>query len=200
MGILYNRHAKKRVRVLKNALKRFDRFFIKLINAKMKTRFFDCFMYRVTDLGGAIFISVFSLALIAFGNKTTKVMGMEAMVALILSQTIVQMLKRGFGRERPYKMVEDINTFKIELKDYSFPSGHTTASFCMAATLSFNMPKMAFLLYILAMIIGISRIYLAVHYPTDVLGGIILGVGSATITRCFLLDHIINLAKSFSLL
>ena len=116
------------------------------------------------------------------------------------SQAIVQILKRGFGRERPYKMVENINTFKIELKDYSFPSGHTTASFCMAATLSLNMPKLSIFLYILAMIIGISRIYLAVHYPTDVLVGIILGVASSMIVHFFLLDYLMNIAKLFYLL
>lgn len=102
-------------------LKGFDTFFIKLINGKMKNKFLDYFMYRVTDLGGAIFTSVFSLAIIIFGNSATRFMGLEAITALGLSQTIVQILKRGFGRERPYKMVKDINTFEIELKDYSFP-------------------------------------------------------------------------------
>ena len=126
-------------------------------------------------------------------------MGLEAIVALGISQAIVQILKRGFGRERPYKMVQNINTFEIDLKDFSFPSGHTTASFCMAATLAFNMPRMAVVLYIMAMIIGISRIYLAVHYPTDVLVGIILGVGSSVIVHLYLLDYVMNIAKWFSL-
>lgn len=185
---------------LKNILKRFDTFFIRVINGKMKNKFFDYFMYRVTDLGGAIFTSVFSLAIIAFGNSSTRFMGLEAIAALTFSQTIVQILKKGFGRERPYKMVKNINTFKIELKDYSFPSGHTTASFCMAATLSLNMPRIAVFLYIMAMIIGISRIYLAVHYPTDVVVGIIIGVGSSIIVHFFLLDYVMNIAKWFSLL
>lgn len=181
-------------------LKGFDTFFIKLINGRMKNKYLDYFMYRVTDLGGAIFTSVFSLAIIIFGNSATRFMGLEAITALGLSQAIVQILKRGFGRERPYKMVKNINTFEIELKDYSFPSGHTTASFCMAATLAFNMPRIAVFLYIMAMIIGISRIYLAVHYPTDVVVGIILGVGSSIIVHFFLLDYVMNVAKWFSLL
>lgn len=185
---------------MRKILNRFDDFFIILINGKMKNKFFDYFMYRVTDLGGAIFTSILSLIIIIFGSAEVRFMGIEAIAALTFSQAVVQVLKRGFGRERPYKMVENINTFKIELKDYSFPSGHTTASFCMAATLSLNMPKLSIFLYILAMIIGISRIYLAVHYPTDVLVGIILGVASSMIVHFFLLDYLMNIAKLFYLL
>ncbi len=185
---------------MRKILNKFDDFFIILINGKMKNRFFDYFMYRVTDLGGAIFTSILSLMIIIFGSADIRFMGIEAIVALTISQAIVQILKRGFGRERPYKMVENINTFKIELKDYSFPSGHTTASFCMAATLSLNLPKLSILLYVLATIIGVSRIYLAVHYPTDVMVGIILGISSSMIAHFFLLDYVMNIAKLFYLL
>lgn len=188
------------MKILKYMLKRFDTFFIQLINGRMKNVFFDKFMYRITDLGGAIFTSVFSLSLILFGNSYIRFIGVEAIVAMILSQSMVQILKKGFGRERPYKMIENINTFKIDLKDYSFPSGHTTASFCMAATLSLNMPKLSIFLYILALLIGISRIYLAVHYPTDVTVGIVLGVGSALIIHLFFLEYVNNIAKWFSLI
>lgn len=188
------------MKILKYMLKRFDTFFIKLINGKMKNKLLDSIMYRITDMGGAIFTSIFSLSLILLGNNFIRFVGMEAIVSMTLSQTIVQILKRGFGRERPYKMVKNINTFKIELKDYSFPSGHTTASFCIAAVLSLNFPKLSIFLYIWALTIGISRIYLAVHYPTDVAVGIVLGVGSAFIVHFFFLEYVNNIAKWFSLI
>jgi len=57
------------------------------------------------------------------------------------------------------------------LKDYSFPSGHTSASFAIATTIAFNMPRLSIVAFILAFAIGISRIYLGVHYPTDVMAG-----------------------------
>lgn len=185
---------------VKNIFEGFDNFFIKIINGKMKNRFFDYFMYRITDLGGAIFTSIFSIVIVIFGNKAIRTMGVEAIIALGFSQTIVQMLKRGFGRERPYKMLKNLNTFKIELKDYSFPSGHTTASFCLAATLALNIPKFAIVFYLMASLIGLSRIYLAVHYPTDVLVGIVIGVGSTFIIHLFFLDYVINISKWFSLI
>lgn len=166
----------------------------------MKSKFFDYFMYRITDLGGAIFTSLFSLSIIIFGNSATRLIGLEAIAAMGFSQSIVQILKKSFGRERPYKMLKNLNTFKIELKDYSFPSGHTTASFCLAATLSLNIPILSVFLYSLALLIGISRIYLAVHYPTDVAVGIVLGVSSALIIHFFFLDYVTNVAKWFSLI
>ncbi len=122
-------------------------FFIYLINDKMKNKFLDKFMYRITDLGGAIFSTLFALILILLGNNYIKLIGLEALVVLGISQIIVQSFKMGLGRERPYKILEHLNTFGINLKDYSFPSGHTTASFSIAATLALNIPKIWIIVY-----------------------------------------------------
>lgn len=175
---------------MKNIFERFDYFFINLINGKMRNNFFDKFMYIITDLGGAIASSIFTFSLILFGNKSWKLIGLEAFVVLGISQIIVQTLKILLSRERPYNIIEKLNTFGIELKDYSFPSGHTTASFSIAATLSLNIPEISIIVFFLASIIGISRIYLGVHYPTDVLAGIILGVSTSIIVHMFLIEFI----------
>lgn len=147
-------------------------------------------MFRITDLGGAIFSTLFSLVLIFFGNKHIRFIGLEALGALTFSQIIVQAGKRSLGRRRPYDAFTHLNTFGIILKDYSFPSGHTTASFTIATTLALNISGIGILVYILASIIGLSRIYLAVHYPTDVLAGIIVGIGSSLIVHQYLLGYI----------
>src|SRR5690625_2833614 len=164
---------------MKNLFKKLDMYFIEIINKKMKNKFLDKFMYRITDLGGAIFTTVFSTVLLIFGDNRMKRIGLEALMVLGLSQLIVQIFKIGLGRERPYNALLDLNTFDIYLKDYSFPSGHTTASFSIATTLALNISGIWPVVFFLALIIGISRIYLAVHYPTDVLAGIILGTSSS---------------------
>ncbi|TJX14310.1 phosphatase PAP2 family protein [Tissierella creatinini] len=175
---------------MRKGLKSFDDFFIKLINSKIKNKYLDKFLYRVTDLGGALFITVFCISLIIFGSTYNKKVGIEAIIALGFTQIVVHSLKRLLSRERPYKIIEQLNTFGIDLSDYSFPSGHTTASFSLATTLALNMPKFSMLVYILATIIAISRIYLGVHYPTDVTAGLIIGIGGGLITHHYLLEYV----------
>lgn len=176
-------------------MKSFDDYFINLINAKIKNKYLDIFMYRITDLGGAIFITVFTLSLVIFGSPRNKLVGVEALLALAISQIIVHSLKRLLNRERPYKILEQLNTFGIDLSDYSFPSGHTTASFSLATSLALNIPRFTIIVLFLAMLIAISRIYLGVHYPTDVVAGLILGVGSAIIVHLYLIEVVKQIAN-----
>lgn len=175
---------------MKNKLKRFDDVFIELINNKMRNRHLDVFMYKVTNLGGAVYTSLFILLLLFFGNNEIQFMGFEALIALTINQSIVYTLKKILSRERPYKILEHLNTFGINMKDYSFPSGHTTASFSIATTIALNIPRLSVYIYLLAIVIGISRIYLGVHYPTDVAAGIFLGVFTPLVVHFYLLGYI----------
>ena len=152
-------------------------------------------MLRVTDLGGAIFSSLFALVLLIFGTTKVKLIAVEALVVLSISQSIVYSLKKLLSRERPYMILEKLNTFGIDLSDYSFPSGHTTASFSIATTLALNIPVLAYIVFIIATIIGISRIYLGVHYPTDVAAGIILGVSSSFLVHYYLMNVVESLGR-----
>lgn len=185
---------------MKKILKKFDDYLIELINSRIKNDFLDKFMYRVTDLGGAIFSTVFSLVLVLLGNSTIRLIGLESLAVLALSQIVVHSLKLILSRERPYTIIEHLHTFGFNLKDYSFPSGHTTASFSIATVLALNIPSVSLLTFFIAIIIGISRIYLGVHYPTDVAAGIILGVGSAILVHMFLLVFIEEIATSLGLI
>jgi undecaprenyl-diphosphatase len=175
--------------------RKFDAHFIHLINTKIKNKYLDRIMYRVTDLGGAVFTTIFSIALVLFGSKQVKLMGLEAIVALTFGQIFVQSLKKLFSRERPYKILEHLHTFGIDLSDYSFPSGHTTASFSLATTIAFNMPRFTLLVFFMAIIIGMSRIYLGVHYPTDVAAGILLGITASVTVHIHFLPFVARLGS-----
>lgn len=181
---------------MKDKFKRFDDKFLDLINKRMQTRYLDVFMFRVTDLGGAIFSSLILLLFFALGNNNIKLIGFEAFIALAISQAFAHSLKRVLSRERPYKIIEQLNTYGIDLNDYSFPSGHTTASFSIATTIAINIPRLSLLVFILAMVVGISRIYLGVHYPTDVAVGILLGFTVALFIHFYLLDLVYKLARA----
>ncbi len=173
---------------MKKGLKWFDAKLIKLINANIKSDFLDRFMLRFTNLGGVLSTTVFVLILLFFGNREGNIIGIQGTITLAISQTITYGLKSLLSRERPYNILKGLNTFDIILKDYSFPSGHTSASFAIATTVALNIPKLSIVVFIIALIIGVSRIYLGVHYPTDVVAGMILGIGSAIVTHIYLVD------------
>lgn len=92
-------------------------------------------------------------------------------------------LKYSINRDRPFQTYPDIIN-KANEGSPSFPSGHTSSAFATATSLSLNFPKWYVIVpsYLLAGTVGYSRMYLGVHYPGDVLGGMITGAGCAFLT------------------
>lgn len=89
-----------------------------------------------------------------------------------ISQIITHGVKRIFGRKRPFENLANVDLAICAPKDiYSFPSGHTTAAVTLAIILGMWQPLLYVPMMLLAALCGISRIYLGVHYPTDVIIG-----------------------------
>lgn len=143
---------------------------------------YSWFWKAVTFLGdGGWFWIVLGVALL-FSKKTRK-SGYTALLALIIGALVTNLLlKNAVARVRPYDAVEGLVPLVKKLKDYSFPSGHTCASFACAFVYYKLYPdikgKMAMAL---AVLIALSRLYVGVHYPTDVLGGAVVGLLSAVL-------------------
>ncbi len=138
-------------------------------------RWLDHFMAGITHLGGVWPNSGLCLALVTFPIGSRR-LGLAALLALAGSHLVVQLLKRQVERPRPYLVLADSRVIAAPLTDYSFPSGHATASFAMATVLSMAWPRWSVLLMALAALVGVSRTYLGHHYPSDVLAGAVIGV------------------------
>lgn len=102
---------------------------------------------------------------------------MLALLALAFSYLINNLLlKNLIARTRPYEVIAGLHTLIGAQRDYSFPSGHTGSSFAAAVVLFCRLPKrLSSFLLLLAFLIGFSRLYVGVHYPSDIIVGAISG-------------------------
>lgn len=134
------------------------------------------FFVVITSLGNAGILWILITAGLLIPKKTRKV-GILCVAALLFSFLIDNvLLKNLVARTRPYEVIEGLTYLVKKPVDYSFPSGHTGTSFATAVVLFFSFPKKySFWFLVLAVLIGFSRLYVGVHYPTDVLAGAIIG-------------------------
>ena len=119
--------------------------------------------------------------LILMGGRHGRRIGVRTLAAMWLANAVAQgPLKRAFGRERPIHSIHDHILVGKRTMDQSFPSGHSASSFAAATSLALAYPRTAPLLLMAALSVGFSRVYLGHHYPSDVAGGMILGIAMGT--------------------
>lgn len=159
-----------------NALNELELPILDFIYEHMHCGFLDFIMPKITLLGDAGIFWI-ALALILLIPKATRKTGCMMAVALILGLIVCNItIKPLVARIRPYD-VKGIAPYLAEVQhDFSFPSGHTTASFEGATVILCRHRKWGIAACVLAALIAFSRMYLYVHYPTDILVGLILGV------------------------
>lgn len=104
------------------------------------------------------------------------------LLAFIIERPFYFVLKNGFKRNRPEAALKDFHSLITPSDQFSFPSGHTSAAFMVATISGFFMPVLLAPLLLWAVLVGISRVVLGVHFPTDTLVGMILGVSIAFIS------------------
>lgn len=135
------------------------------------------------------------LAVILLCFKKTRKAGVAMGLAMACGFLIGNIgLKNSIARTRPYDLVE-VELLVKRLSDFSFPSGHTLVSFEAATALWVYHRRWGVAALVLAALIALSRLYLFVHYPTDVLAGLLLGIGIA-LAVCRLVDRLWSRRKA----
>ena len=162
----------------------FDLPILEWIQAYLQSDFLDTVMPIITLFGeGGIFWIAWAVILLII-PKTRKI-GLSMLIALILGLLVCNLtLKPLVARIRPYDLQEQdfgvyINLLINRQSDFSVPSGHTIASFEAAVVLLKYSKKMGIPALILAILVSFSRLYLYVHYPSDVLVSVVLGTAFA---------------------
>jgi undecaprenyl-diphosphatase len=157
---------------LKKWVSQWDKRTILLLNAKLHCSILDRAIPFITRFGSAqLTITIGFIFIIISGYHK----GSAPLLSLGASHLIIRILKAILPRYRPYMECAGIRIFPTQLCDSSFPSGHTTAAFSIATSLAYAFPAYSTLLFLGAFLVGYSRIYLGLHYPSDVLIGAAIG-------------------------
>ena len=141
----------------------------------IRNDFLDFIFPKITVLGNArlFWIGLTIILLIIPAKRKT---GVQAAIALVLTAFICNIiLKPGIMRSRPC-WIEEIEMLVSIPHDYSFPSGHSNASYAVATAIFTRDKKLGIPSFVLATLIAVSRLYVFVHWPTDVLAGSIIGI------------------------
>lgn len=162
-----------------------DLSILEFIQKNIRCDFLDAIVPPITHLAekGIFWIAV-ALILICFKKtrKTGFMVGAALLIGLALGNGV---LKNVVGRIRPYdldgSLLTEADLLVSGLSDFSFPSGHTLASFEAATVLLIRDKRMGIPALVLAILIALTRLYLYVHYPTDVIAGVIFGIAFAVL-------------------
>lgn len=142
----------------------------------------DAIMKGITYIAEVGWFWILLGVVLIFFKKTRKI-GITMLGALLLNLLVCNVtIKPLVGRIRPYDIKEGIDLIIKTPHDFSFPSGHTSASFAGAVALFLYNKKWGGAAVLLAALIGFTRLYLYVHFPTDVLAGAFIGALCAVIS------------------
>ncbi|WP_239483554.1 phosphatase PAP2 family protein [Paenibacillus rhizolycopersici] len=166
---------------------RIDQTLFFWINQRLSSRALDRLLGWVTHLGGALFTVICAVSLACFAEGELSRLGLQSLITLAVSHIVAVLIKRIVRRDRPFRKLEQVKVGKFPLKDYSFPSGHTTAIFALVTPFMLALsPAVMLVLISLALLVAISRVYLGYHYPMDCMAGGMLGFLTAVLVSLVL--------------
>ena len=158
-----------------------DRRLYRLIHGLPHSPTGDKYVTTLSDLGEGLGWVAAGVAMAWMGGSRGRRAGVATAIASLGTTYVVQrMLKPVFRRKRPW-VDRDVLVVGIRTTDASFPSGHSASSFAAATAVATFYPKAAPVAFALATGVGLSRVHLGHHFPSDVAAGALIGIASGTV-------------------
>lgn len=166
-----------------NSIVTFEGAILTYVQTQIRCAPLDIFMKIVTTLGDAGIIWILAcVAMLIF--KKSRCAGVAAAISLIIEAICVNgLLKNLIMRDRPFNVIEGLSILIETPHDYSFPSGHAGSSFAVAMVILLILPRRwGIPAIITAVVMAMSRIYVGVHFPSDILAGAVIGTATAILS------------------
>ena len=139
----------------------------------------------ITQLGSAWMLVLVSVLLL-LGHKRSQWWGQFVLINGVITYAIVQATKSLIARPRPAELISSVHQLEPFVRGFGFPSGHTAIATAISLTiLPFLSPRWRWLPIVWILLVGLSRIYLGVHAPLDVIGGFAIGLGVISVEGLF---------------
>lgn len=152
--------------------------FLWFMRRKHQHLFLFASRYISKSADGYLYIAA-GIALWMLGFPADQLLVKCLLLGFAIERPLYLLLKNSIRRNRPEAALDDFRSFIIPSDRFSLPSGHTSAAFMVATLVTYFHPNLAPLLFPWAGCVGFARIFLGVHFPIDVLMGMIMGVGVA---------------------
>ncbi|MBR3932953.1 MAG: phosphatase PAP2 family protein [Clostridia bacterium] len=156
--------------------------FLNSIHNPVTDRIF-IFITHLGDKGILWIVAGFILCFLPKHKKSGITMLLSLLLMLIIGNVTIKPI---VARIRPYEYMESVKLLIEKPTDFSFPSGHTFSSFAAAYSVFLYHKKIGWGFLIMAFLVAFSRLYLCVHFPSDVLCGAIFGIGTSYLSRYIL--------------
>lgn len=154
-----------------------DTSLLYFLNGTISNPLFDKFFVFITEVKNW-YLTYLILLLITFfkGGRLGKISSIAVLFLITVSDQVSSfVLKDYFARIRPCNVLPDVNILVTCTESFSFPSSHAVNNFAVAVFFAILFPKLKWVLYSSAFLIALSRPYCGVHYPSDIIGGAVIG-------------------------
>lgn len=181
-----------------NGVNQLDLTIFQWLNSWVGTGWDWAIVFRAVYLWYAVMaaISLFVIVTFFLRFRTYRRRHLELFIFAFVSAAIArfgvtELIRFFYNRQRPFAVLEGVRVLKYQLFDLfntadgSFPSGHAALAFAVATAVSFFYPKTSILFFLAALSIGFGRVAAGVHWPSDILGGAIVGIGTAWCLKIF---------------
>jgi undecaprenyl-diphosphatase len=155
-----------------------DLHLFRVINGDLSNGVFDSLMPFITDPGPFVIpLTLIGVGLVVWGGWRGRILVVMALLLLVVSNAVSEQLKHLFQRPRPCLALETVRLLVgCSKTNFSFPSSHASNITAQALLFAFFYRPIAVPLFLVAAAVGYSRVYVGVHYPVDVVGGILVGL------------------------